>query len=118
MAYTEITVQSPTIAGVIPTNAAATLSDGNRFINTGREFVMITNNGTVNPVVVTIPTPQTINNLTIQDPTVSVAKDGIIKIIGPFPPSIYNNPVGGTDENEVYVEYDQATDVLISVFRV
>ncbi len=118
MAYTELTVQSPTIAGVIPTNAAATLTDGNRFINTGREFIMITNDGAVNPCVVTIPTPQTINNLTIQDPTVSVPKDGIIKIIGPFPPSIYNNPGSATDPNEVYIEYDQTTSVLVSVFRV
>ncbi len=118
MAYTEITVQTPAIAGVIPTNAAATLTDGNRFVNTGREFVMITNNGAVNPVVVTIPTPQTIAGLTIQDPTVSVPKDGIIKIIGPFPPTVYNNPAGGTDPNEVYIEYDQVTTVLVSVFRV
>ncbi len=103
---------------MIPANVAATASDGNRFINTGREFIMITNNGAVNPVVVTIPTPQTINNLTIQDPTVSVPKDGIIKIIGPFPPSIYNNSPGDTDENEVYIEYDQVVTVLVSVFRV
>ena len=103
---------------MIPTNAAATLTDGNRFINTGREFIMVTNNGAVNPVVVTIPTPQTVKNLTIQDPTVSVAKDGIIKIIGPFPPELYNNPAGGTDPNEVYLEYDQTTSVTVSVFRV
>ena len=103
---------------MIPTNAAATLTDGNRFINTGREFIMVTNDGAVNPVVVTIPTPQQINNLDIEDPTVSVAKDGVIKIIGPFPPEIYNNSPGATDENQVYVEYDQTTDVLVSVFRV
>lgn len=118
MAYTEITVQTPAIAGVVPTNAAATLTDGNRFKNTGREFIMITNDGAVNPVVVTIPTPQTVRGLAIADPTVSVAKDGEIKIIGPFPPDVYNNPSGGTDPNEVYVEYDQTTSVLISVFRV
>ncbi len=118
MAYTEITVQTPAIAGVIPTNAAATLTDGNRFVNTGREFVMITNDGGVNPVVVTIQTPQTIAGLAIADPTVSVPKDGVIKIIGPFPPEVYNNPASGTDPNEVYIEYDQVTSVLISVFRV
>ncbi len=118
MSYTSLTVQTPAIAGVIPAKVAATLSDGNRFINTGREFVEITNDGTVNPVVVTIPTPQTIHGLTIQDPTVSIAKDGVAKIIGPFPPEVYNNPGGGTDPNEVYIEYDQATLVFISVFRV
>ncbi len=118
MAYTLLTVQTPAIAGVIPANVAATLTDGNRFINTGREFIMITNNGAVNPVVVTIPTPQTFKGLAIADPTVSVPKDGIIKIIGPFPPEVYNNPSGGTDPNEVYIEYDQVTTVLVSVFRV
>lgn len=118
MAYTELTVQSPSIAGVIPTNASATLSEGNRFINTGREFIMITNDGTVDSVIVTIPTPQTIAGLTIQDPTVTIVKDGVIKIIGPFPPHVYNNPAGGTDPNEVYIEYDQVTLVKVSVFRV
>ncbi len=118
MAYASLTVQTPAIAGVIPANVAATLTDGNRFRNTGREFIMITNNGAVNPCVVTIPTPQTTHGLTIQDPTVSVPKDGIIKIIGPFPPEVYNNSPGATDENEVYIEYDQVTTVLVSVFRV
>lgn len=118
MAYTELTVQTPKITGVIPANVAATGTDGNRFKNTGREFVMITNNGTVNPCVVTILTPQTTHGLTIQDPTVSVAKDDVIKIIGPFPVEVYNNSPGDTDENEVYIEYDQVTNVAVSVFRV
>jgi hypothetical protein len=117
MAYTELTVQAPTIAGVIPADVAATLTDGNRFKNSGREFILVKNGGGVNPVVVTIPTPQTIKGLTIQDPTVSVAI-GVEKIIGPFPPSLYNNPAGGTDPNEVYLEYDQITSVTVSVFRV
>ncbi len=93
------------------------MTDGNRFKNSGREFVLVVNGGGANPVVVTIPTPQTISGLTIQDPTVSVAI-GAEKIIGPFPPSIYNNPAGGTDPNEVYLEYDQVTLVTVSVFRV
>ena len=112
-----MTVQSPTIAGVIPANVAATLTDGNRFKNTGNEMVIIRNGGGVNPVVVTVPTPQTFKGLTIQDPTISVAI-GVDKIIGPFPPEAYNNPSGGTDPNEVYLEYDQVTSVTVSVFRV
>ncbi len=117
MAYTELAVQSPTIAGVIPADVAATLTDGNRFKNTGREFILLKNGGGVNPCIVTIPTPQTFKGLTIQDSTISVAI-GVDKTIGPFPPEAYNNPSGGTDPNEVYLEYDQVTSVTVSVFRV
>ncbi len=118
MAYTALTVQTPAIAGVIPAKVTVTTDEGNRFINTGREFIEVTNDGTVNPVVVTIPTPQTIHGLTIQDPTVTIIKDGVVKIIGPFPPEIYNNSAGDTDPGNVYIEYDQGTLVKISVFRV
>ena len=116
MAYTELTVQTPTIAGVIPADVAATASDGNRFKNTGNEMLLVRNGGG-STVVVTIPTPQTIVGLSIQDPTITIAT-GVNRNIGPFPPSVYNNPAGGTDPNEVYVEYDQVTSVTVSVFRV
>ncbi len=118
MGYTQLTVQTPSIAGVIPAKASATLTDGNRFLNTGREFIEVTNDGAVSSVVVTIPTPQTTHGLTIQDPQVTIVKDGVVKIIGPFPPEVYNNSPGATDPGNVYIEYDQVDTVKISVFRV
>ena len=79
-------------------------------------MVLVTNAGG-GAVVVTVPTPQTIIGLSIQDPTITIAA-GVEKIFGRFPPSVYNNPAGGTDPNEVYLEYDQVTSVTVSVFRV
>jgi len=115
MAYTVLTAQPVTISGLVPSYAAATLTDGDQFRNSGKEFIHVINGGG-SPCVVTVPTPATIKGLTIQDKTVSVAA-GTDRMIGTFDPGLYNNPAGGTDAGYCYVTYDQVTTVTVAVIR-
>ena len=115
MAYTSITIQTIVKTGLEPTYAAATLTDGDRFRNTGKEFLHVINGGG-SPCLVTVPTPATISGLLIEDNVVTVAA-GTDEFIGTFEPGLYNQPAGGTDAGETYVEYDQVTTVTVAVIR-
>jgi len=109
MAYTAITVQVPTIAGTEPTYTAATLTDGDDFLNSGKEFIHVVNGGG-SPCVVTVPTPATVKGLAVEDKTVSVPA-GEERMIGRFDPGLYNQ------SGRCRVEYDQVTTVTVAVFR-
>jgi len=115
MAYTSLTVQVISINGLEPTYAAATASDGDRFRNSGKEFLHVINAGG-SPCLVTVLTPATIKGLDIEDKVVTVAA-GTDEMIGTFKPSLYNNPAGGTDPGELYVEYDQVTTVTVAAIK-
>ncbi len=113
MAYANLSTQIVVKAGLTPAYTAATLSDGNKFSNTGKEFIHVVNAGG-SPCVVTMPTPATISGLAIEDKTVSVTA-GEERMIGPFEPGIYNQPA---DKGKCYITYDQATSVTIAVIRI
>ena len=115
MAYTSLTIQTIIKDGLEPTYAAATLTDGDRFRNSGKEFIHVVNGGG-SPCIVTVLTPATISGLAIEDKTVTVAA-GTDEMIGTFEPGLYNNPAGGTDPGETYVEYDQVATVTVAVIR-
>jgi len=115
MAYTSIGVQVVVKTGLEPVYVAATLTDGDRFRNTGKEFIHVINGGG-SPCLVTVPTPATISGLLIEDRVVTVPA-GEDRMIGTFEPGLYNNPSGGTDAGECYVEYDQVTTVTVAVIR-
>ena len=115
MAYTNLAIQPITRSGLKPTYTSATLTDGEMWSNTGTEFIHIINGGG-SACVVTLVTPATISGLAIEDKTVSVPA-GERHMIGPFDPSLYNNPNGETDPGKMYVTYDQTTSVTVAVVR-
>ena len=115
MAYTDLTTQIVVKGGLVPSYAAATLTDGDKFRNSGKEFIHVVNAGG-SPCVVTMPTPATINGLLIEDKTVSVAA-GTDAMIGTFEPGTYNQAAGATDAGYAYVEYDQVTTVTVACIR-
>ena len=115
MAYTSVAVQVVVKGGLVPAYVAATASDGDRFRNTGKEFIHVVNAGG-SPCVVTVPTPAQIAGLDIEDKTVSVAA-GTDQMIGTFEPGLYNQPAGGTDAGDCYITYDQVTTVTVAVIR-
>ena len=115
MAYTEVTSQTIIKDGLEPVYVAATLTDGDHFRNTGKEFVHIINGGG-SPCLVTVPTPAQVSGLDIEDKVVTVPA-GEDRMIGTFEPGLYNQPTGGTDAGSCYVEYDQVTTVTVAVIR-
>lgn len=115
MAYTDLTTQIISKSGIVPTYAAATLTDGDKFRNTGKEFVHVVNAGG-SPCLVTLVTPAQISGLDIEDKVVTVAA-GTDQMLGTFEPGLYNQAAGATDAGKTYVTYDQVTSVTVAVIR-
>lgn len=102
-----LAVQTITRAGVVPTaNAAA--GGGDKFPNTGVEFLII-KNGDSGSHTVTIPLPILVDGEAVSSRTVVIAA-GVEKVIGPFPTSQYND-TGGF----VNLTYDAVTAVTVKV---
>ena len=95
--------------GLAPSLVAAAVG-GDKFANTGEQFLYI-DNADVGAAIVTIVTPQTVDTLAVTDRAVSVPA-GTFKLIGPFPPSTYND---GSDD--VSLTYDQVTSLTVGILR-
>lgn len=86
------------LQAVVPAGLAETLTGSLSVANTyqtpndGRVFIEVANGGG-SPDTVTIITNKTIGGLAVADRTVLVAA-GATKLIGPFPPDIYNDADG------------------------
>jgi len=109
MARTEMNHQQIVRTGLEQTYAAAH-ADGNKFSNDGRMFLHV-KNGAGAPITVTIQTPGQVDGLAIADQVVTVT-NGEERMIGPFPPNIYNQ-----DDRMVYVDYSSVTSVTAAVLR-
>lgn len=115
MAYTDLTTQVISKAGIVPSYAAADSGDGDMFRNTGKEFIHVINAGG-SPCLVTMVTPAQIQGLDIEDKVVTVAAS-TDQMLGTFEPSLYNQAAGQTDAGKTYIEYDQVTSVTVAVIR-
>ena len=109
MARTELTHQVIVPTGLEQTYAAAHV-DGNKFTNDGRMFLHV-KNGAGAPITVTIQTPGTVGDLAIADQAVTVT-NGEERMIGPFPPNIYNQA-----DRMVYVDYSSVTTITVAVLQ-
>lgn len=109
MARTVATVQEISRAGTTPTYNAAH-DDGNYFANDGRTMIQVLNVGA--EMTVTIQTPGLVDGLAIGERTVVVPLTTGNKMIGPFPPDVYNQSTG-----VVYVDWSRRTDVTFAVLR-
>lgn len=96
--------------GIDMAGVAAT-SGGDQFPNTGREYLQIFNGDsgshTVTPVTQLAPDGQTVSALTVAVPA------GATKVIGPFPPGVYNDVNGN-----VQLTYSAVTSVTVKVVQV
>jgi len=98
----------------IATTLAAADTDGNMFINTGRTFIIV-NNADVAAKTVTFQTPLEVDGQGIADKVVSVPAT-TERLIGPFPPDLYNQN-SGADIGKVYVDWEDFADATIAVFE-
>lgn len=109
MARTEVSHQQIVRTGLEATYAAAHV-DGNKFSNDGRMFLHV-KNGAGAPITVTVQTPVTVDDLAVTDQVVTVT-NGEERMIGPFPPNIYNQ-----DDRMVYVDYSSVTTITVALLR-
>ena len=78
--------------GVLTTEILST-AEGASFVNDGRTFLYMLNAATA--CTITIKTPGTIDGLAVDELTYVVPIDATVpSMIGPFPPSIYNQSDG------------------------
>lgn len=88
----KVDVKRPALAGAVVELAVFDNVDV-EFSNTGREFVIVANNGT-GAVTVTYATTQAGPTGVQQSRVVTVEDDGEMVLIGPFPPAWFNGTGG------------------------
>jgi hypothetical protein len=112
MAATPLTVLDISRAGALKALTAAN-TDGHTIANTGKEFIEVAN-GAGAPITVTIAwgTGGTIDGVTPTARTITVT-NATSKLIGPFPPSLYNDANGN-----VTITFSSVTTITCQALRV
>jgi hypothetical protein len=103
-----LTITAASRAGIDASAGVAASAGGDRFPNTGKELLIVTN-ASGSPVNVTMETTVEVDGQAVADNVVAVA-DGTSEIIGPFPISDYSD--------EVNVTYSDETSLTVQVVRV
>jgi len=95
---------------IIPTFTIAVVADGHKFLNDGRTFLYIKTVAVGQPHLITIqmPTSSDVDGLVVDDITFDMADDKNY-VMGPFPPSIYNQTDG-----KVYIDWEDANIAGVS----
>lgn len=114
MARADLTAQQVTTAGLNPSFAAA-VADGDVF-DAGRVALWV-ENGSASTVTITIPTPTTVNGLAVAEAGGTVPAGGF-RLFGPFPRSVFGQPVGDADAGRVHVDYSAVTDVTRALITI
>jgi len=110
MSATALTPQQSNRDGVALSFTAVDNANGNEFLNTGRELVLLARSGAGGAGTTTVVTQQTVDGQAVADKSLSIADDTTV-VVGPFPPSIYNDANG-----KVQLTHDDA-DSDIAVIR-
>ncbi len=118
MAYTTLTPQEITSAGIVPSYVAAPgagAGNGSAIPGTGDVFIHVKNGG-ASPIDVTVITGGTLEGEPVADKVIAVA-NASEKMIGPFRPTAFNQPTGApTNAGQVLVEYSAITSVTVAAF--
>lgn len=109
MARTALAVQQIGRAGITPAYTPAN-ADGHAVRNVGAgEFIHVKTGAT--GCTVTAITPGSVNGLAIADSPVVIGADSE-RMIGPFPPSLFNQ-----DGGDVHIDFSQVATVTCAAFR-
>jgi hypothetical protein len=113
-----LTVVTSAEAGVATADTSAA-SDGDEFVNTGREVLVVVNShSSDNDINVTIAAQTTsftdpvLGTLTKANQVVAV-NEGVTKVIGPFPTAAYNDSNG-----KVQITYSAVTSLKVGVVTI
>jgi hypothetical protein len=111
MAETRLTPQDLSDQGITPSYTTS-LSDSDTYLvnNDGKVFLHFKKTG-AGDCDVTIQTPATVHGLAVAERTVTVPATTGDKMIGPFPPSVFN------DGQDVKFTLSEVTDLSVAVIR-
>lgn len=110
MARTDVVAQQISRLGITPSFAAPNVA-GNMFANDGRTYLEV-KNGSASPINVTLNIPVLVDGNAVTNPVIAVPATTGDKIIGPFPPGIFNQPDG-----KVYIDFSAVVTVTIAVLQ-
>lgn len=107
------TIQEITTAsnGLTPSYAAGSATETYLIPNNGAVFLHVKKTG-LGDCTVTVPTPGTVAGLAIADYTATVLATVGDKLIGPFPPQIFNDAAG-----QISVTFSEVTGLTFAVLR-
>jgi hypothetical protein len=111
MARQSLDIQRIVIDGTEPTYTGA-ITDGHMIEWKERMFVHIFNDDTASKTI-TIPVPQTISGLSVEDKTVSIPASTDM-LIGPF----LERQTYRQDDGTVYIDYSATTLVTIAALEI
>ena len=106
-----LTINTITIAGVAEAAVSAD-AGGDEFVNTGREFVKVSNGGG-SPITVTPTVEGSLSTGETISPTVVTIPAGEERIIGPFPVPVYTD----TTTLRAAIAYSGVTSVTVEAFK-
>lgn len=115
MAVTNLAVQQITRAGLTP-NFTAANADGHYIVNNGNTTFLEVKNAGNTACVVTLEITQAVDGVTPTGKTVTVPITTGVRIIGPFPKSIYDQ--SGSDAGMIHVHFDQVVSVTCAAFQI
>jgi len=108
-------VRTGTGIGAAGTEVTGDATNQHMFLNNGREFLLARNSSGATTRNVTLVPAQTVDGQAVAGIGIAVLLSST-KVIGPFPPGIYNQ-ISGADIGKCYFNVDHA-DLRFQVFRV
>ncbi len=102
---------SVVITGAVLAGATPDAANGNDFGNNGRQFLWVKNgdSGSHNLTIKTYPKGDAPGGLDFSDEVIAIAA-GVEKLVGPFPPSIFNDAA-----NRVQLDWSASTSMKVQV---
>lgn len=98
--------------GIDPVPATAADAAGDEVLNAGGDVAFLVKNASASPITVTLQVRASgPDGTTVTNPTVSVPA-GATRMVGPFPPGIYNDANGRSK-----VTYSAVTSVTVLALR-
>jgi hypothetical protein len=104
-----ITVQEITRAGIVPSFAAGD-ANGHQFVNDGNTYLEVKNSDAQTTLTITVPATEF--GLSFTAPAITIPATTGNKIIGPFPPSLFNNA-----GSLVFIDFLAVTGITVAAFR-
>lgn len=98
-------------SGLTPSYAAGSATETYLIPNNGRVFLHVKKTG-LGDCTVTVPTPGNVDSLAVPDYTATVVATTGDKMIGPFPPNVYNDAAG-----QIAVTFSEVTGLTFAVIR-